>query len=82
MSHPASSEEQRRFFDAQGYLVIPGVLSPGELAALRREADAAEARWRADPALPGVRRAVAEHLTGLLQDEVDRAFAEQESLHT
>jgi hypothetical protein len=47
--------EQRRFFAANGYLVLPGVLAPAELAAVRRAADEAEARWRADPGLPGTR---------------------------
>src|SRR5262249_33848255 len=49
------SEEQRRFFDANGYLVIPGALPAAELAAVRTAADEAEARWRADPTLPGTR---------------------------
>jgi len=51
----AMTVEQRRFFDANGYLVLPGVLPPAELAALRRAADEAEERWRADPGLPGTR---------------------------
>src|SRR3954467_4541319 len=67
MAHPDSSERQRLFFEAQGYLVIPDALSPGELAALRREADAAEARWRADPALPGVRRSDLEQVLGIME---------------
>ena len=49
------SEDQRRFFDANGYLVIPDALDAAELAAARAAADEAEARWRADPALPGTR---------------------------
>ena len=49
------SEEQRRFFDAHGYLVIEDALAPDELAAVRAAADEAEARWRADPSLPGTR---------------------------
>jgi ectoine hydroxylase-related dioxygenase (phytanoyl-CoA dioxygenase family) len=51
----AMTAEQRRFFAANGYLVLPGVLPPAELAAVRRAADEAEARWRADPDLPGTR---------------------------
>lgn len=51
----AMTAEQRRFFTANGYLVLPGVLPPGELDAVRRAADEAEARWRADPGLPGTR---------------------------
>jgi ectoine hydroxylase-related dioxygenase (phytanoyl-CoA dioxygenase family) len=51
----ARTAEQRRFFAANGYLVLPGVLPPAELAAVHRAADEAEARWRADPGLPGTR---------------------------
>ncbi|HEX4964121.1 MAG TPA: phytanoyl-CoA dioxygenase family protein [Thermoanaerobaculia bacterium] len=51
----ALSEEQRSFFDANGYLMLPGALAPAELAAVRAAADEAEARWRADPTLPGTR---------------------------
>lgn len=50
------TEEQRSFFDEEGYLVLPDALTPEELARARQAADAAEARWRADPTLPGVRR--------------------------
>jgi ectoine hydroxylase-related dioxygenase (phytanoyl-CoA dioxygenase family) len=49
------SEDQRRFFDANGYLVIPDALDAAELAAARAAAHEAEARWRADPSLPGTR---------------------------
>jgi ectoine hydroxylase-related dioxygenase (phytanoyl-CoA dioxygenase family) len=49
------SEDQRRLFDADGYLVIPDALDAAELAAARAAADEAEARWRADPGLPGTR---------------------------
>jgi hypothetical protein len=60
-------EEPRSIFDAQGYLVVPGALSPKELAALRREAGAAEKRWRADPGLPGVRRPDLEPVLGIME---------------
>jgi ectoine hydroxylase len=63
----APSEEQRLFFTTQGYLVIPGALSPGELAAIRLEADVAEARWRADFSLPGVRRSDLEQVLGIME---------------
>jgi ectoine hydroxylase-related dioxygenase (phytanoyl-CoA dioxygenase family) len=49
------SEEQRQFFDANGYLMIEDALTPDELAAVRAAADEAETRWRADPSLPGTR---------------------------
>src|SRR4051794_11987738 len=64
---PALSAEQRDFFATQGYLVVPDALAPAELAAVRREADAAEARWRADPALPGVRRSDLEQVLGIME---------------
>jgi phytanoyl-CoA hydroxylase len=58
---------RRAFFDTHGYLVVPGALSPAELADLRREADAAEARWRSDPSLPGVRRPDLEQVLGIME---------------
>jgi len=67
MTQPALSKEQRLFFTTQGYLAIPGVLSPEELGAIRAEADAAEARWRADPSLPGVRRSDLEQVLGIME---------------
>ncbi|HEX4964120.1 MAG TPA: phytanoyl-CoA dioxygenase family protein [Thermoanaerobaculia bacterium] len=63
----ALTEEQRLFFDTQGYLVIPDALSPEELAVLRREAGSAEARWRADLSLPGVRRSDLEQVLGIME---------------
>src|SRR5450759_1465774 len=67
MTQAAMSEEQRLFFTTQGYLVVPDALSPQELAAIRSEADAAEARWRADLSLPGGRRSDLEQLLGILE---------------
>lgn len=61
------SEEQRLFFQANGYLIFRDALSPPELAAARRAADRAEARWRADPALPGVRRHDLEQVLGIME---------------
>ena len=57
MSLPDMSlpDAQRLFYEANGYLVIPQALGPEELAAVRTAADHAEARWRADPSLPGAR---------------------------
>lgn len=51
----AMTDEQRLFFEANGYLVIPNALSPTELDAARAAADHAEAAWRADPSRPGGR---------------------------
>jgi phytanoyl-CoA hydroxylase len=61
------TEEQRAFFDEEGYLVIPNALTPEELARVRRAADAAEARWRPDLALPGVRRPDLEQVLGIME---------------
>lgn len=67
MTDAAPSAEQKLFFAAQGYLVVPGALAAAELAAVRRAADAAEARWRADPSLPGVRRPDLEQVLGIME---------------
>ncbi len=61
------TEDQCLFFTTQGYLVVPNALSPDELAAIRVEADAAEARWRADLTLPGVRRSDLEQVLGIME---------------
>jgi ectoine hydroxylase-related dioxygenase (phytanoyl-CoA dioxygenase family) len=50
------SDAQRLFFETNGYLVIPGALSPEELARVRAAADRAEAVWRADPTRLGLRK--------------------------
>src|SRR5207302_2312763 len=50
------TDEQRLFFEANGYLVIPGALSPEELGRVRAAADRAEAAWRADPSRLGLRK--------------------------
>src|SRR3954468_1823384 len=67
MTPSTLTEEQRLFFTTQGYLVIPGALSAGELAALRREADDAEARGRADLSLAVVRRSNLEQVLGIME---------------
>ncbi|MEM7356811.1 MAG: phytanoyl-CoA dioxygenase family protein [Acidobacteriota bacterium] len=50
-----ASDEQRLFFEANGYLLLEGALSADEVASLRRACDAAEAAWRADDSRPGCR---------------------------
>lgn len=55
MSVKAMSDEQRLFFEANGYLVLPNALSSERLAQVRAAADRAEAVWRADPTRLGVR---------------------------
>src|SRR5689334_8811914 len=49
------NDEQRLFFEANGYLVIPNALSPDELGQVREAAERAEAVWRADPSRLGAR---------------------------
>lgn len=60
-------DEQRRCFAANGYLMLPGALTPMELAAVRRAAAEAEARWRADPALPGTRIPEFEEIPAIME---------------
>jgi len=50
------TDEQRLFFETNGYLVVPGALSPEEMAQVRAAADRAEAAWRADPTRLGLRK--------------------------
>jgi len=63
------SDAQRQLFASQGYLVVPGALAPAELAAVRRAADEAERRWRADPGLSGVRRPDLEQVLGIMEHD-------------
>ncbi len=44
----AMTDEQRLFFETNGYLVLPNALPPDQLAAVRAAADRAEAVWRTD----------------------------------
>jgi ectoine hydroxylase-related dioxygenase (phytanoyl-CoA dioxygenase family) len=53
---PVMTDEQRVFFQANGYLVLPDALAPDELARVREAAARAEAAWRADPARLGLRK--------------------------
>lgn len=53
---PVMTDEQRLFFETNGYLVFPNLLSPQELATIREAADAAENLWRADASRLGVRK--------------------------
>lgn len=64
---PALSTAEKFFFEANGYLVVEDALTPEELAAARREADAAEAIWRADESRPGVRRHDLEQVLGIME---------------
>ncbi len=53
---PVMTDEQRLFFETNGYLVFPNLLSPQELEAIREAADTAESLWRSDPSRLGVRK--------------------------
>jgi hypothetical protein len=68
------NHEQRTRFETNGFLVIPGALSPDELSGVREAADAAEARWRADPSLSGTRSAVLEQVQAPIEYD-DRLLA-------
>jgi ectoine hydroxylase-related dioxygenase (phytanoyl-CoA dioxygenase family) len=67
-------EKQRSFFAENGYLMIRGALSGGELAAACAAANAVEARWRKDLALPGTRIPEFEEIPAIL--EYDPLFFE------
>ncbi len=51
----AMTQEQKLFFETNGYLVFPNLLSPQELEALRSAADTTESVWRSDPTRLGLR---------------------------
>lgn len=61
--------EQRRFFDQEGYLIVPDALAPDELERAREAAGRAEQRWRADLSLPGVRRPDLEQVLGIMEHD-------------
>jgi ectoine hydroxylase-related dioxygenase (phytanoyl-CoA dioxygenase family) len=61
------SDEQRLFFEANGYLVLPEVLSAAELEVVREGADRAEAEWLADPERPGWRRESIRQLPSIIE---------------
>jgi hypothetical protein len=61
------SDAQRLFFETNGYLKIPAALTAAELAAVRRAADDAEARWRRNPELPGSRLAEFPEIEGIME---------------
>jgi phytanoyl-CoA hydroxylase len=64
---PAITLEQKYFFEANGYLVVPDALSVDELSMIRVAADEAEGRWRADPTLAGVRRPDLDQIIGIME---------------
>src|ERR1700704_224314 len=64
---PPITLAQQYFFEANGYLVVPDALSREELGRVRAAADEAEARWRADPSLAGVRRHDLDQVIGIME---------------
>ena len=50
------TDQQKFFFECNGYLVLPDAIVPERLRDVRQALDEAEAKWRADTSLPGVRR--------------------------
>ncbi len=69
-----ATDAERYFFEANGYLVIHDALGPRDLARVCAAGEAAAARWRADPALPGPRRADLESILAIV--EYDPVFLE------
>lgn len=61
------SDEQRLFFETNGYLMLPDTLTPAELAAARRAAGDAEERWRRTPELLGCRIPEFLEIEGILE---------------
>ena len=61
------TDEQRLFFEANGYLVIPDALSLEELAQVRAACDRAEQVWRADPSRLGERRAELQSVQAIIE---------------
>lgn len=55
MPQSVMTDEQRLFYETNGYLVIPNALQGDELDRVLAAADRAEAVWRADPSRPGNR---------------------------
>src|SRR5688572_12652532 len=74
MPRPAMTEEQRMFYEANGYLVIPNALSPEALTRVRAAADRAEKLWRADTTRPGWRKQSIEQVMAII--EYDDVFLE------
>lgn len=68
------TDEQKFFFECNGFLVIPEAISPERLKELRSALDETEARWRADENLAGVRRWDLDQIIAIL--EYDPIFVE------
>jgi phytanoyl-CoA hydroxylase len=66
------TDEQRLFFEANGYLVIPDALSEEELARVREAAARAETAWRADASRLGLRKPNLEQVQAPI--EYDKVF--------
>lgn len=62
-------DTQRVLYESNGFLTIPDALSADELAKVRAAADRAEARWRAEVTLPGVRSETLDQVLGPIEYE-------------
>jgi phytanoyl-CoA hydroxylase len=71
---PLMTDEQRLFFETNGYLVIPNALDTDELARVRDAAERAEAIWRSDPTRLGQRKPNLEQVQAPI--EYDDVFLE------
>lgn len=63
------TDEQRIFFETNGYLVFPNALPPDHLARVRAAADRAEAVWRSDYTRRGGRGANLEQILAPIEYE-------------
>jgi len=61
------TDAQSLFFETNGYVMIEGALTPGELEKARAAADDAEARWRRKPDLPGYRQPEFEEIDAVME---------------
>jgi ectoine hydroxylase-related dioxygenase (phytanoyl-CoA dioxygenase family) len=61
------TQAQRFFVEANGYLVIENAVTPEQLGEMRRQCARAEACWRADASLAGVRRWDLEQVVGIME---------------
>lgn len=68
------TDEQRIQFETNGFLSLPGALTPDELAGVQDAAAKAEERWRGDTSLPGTRSPVLEQVQNPIEYD-DRLLA-------
>ena len=68
------TDEQRLFYETNGYLVLRDVLKPTEITALRDAADRAESEWRSDQTRVGLRETGIAQVANVI--EFDDLFVE------